>query len=125
SPGRDRLPPLRSADQPDDAVADLDRKCLQRSSADGRLDGAGDGFERALRPPNHRAGTDVEQRGVPRTLQTSVVGHMALPEWREQVAAAVGDRKRLARTDANRKGAVGRLLNDRDLRRTKVLDGHE
>ena len=50
---------------------------------------------------------------------------MALPERREQVAAAVGDRERLAHTDANRKSAVGRLLNDRDLRGTKVLDGHK
>jgi hypothetical protein len=40
----------RSADQPDRALAHLDRECLQRSSAGRRLHSARERLERALRP---------------------------------------------------------------------------
>jgi hypothetical protein len=52
---------------------------------------------------------------VPRTLKASVVGHVTLAERREQVPAAVGQRKWLALADANGKGAVGCPLDDGDL----------
>jgi len=76
----DKAGDRRSADQPDRAVAQLDRECLQRSSAGRRLHSARQRPERTLGAPHHRAGPDVIQRRVPRALQASIVGHATLPE---------------------------------------------
>ncbi len=55
----DELGPWPSANQPDGAVAHLDRVCLQGSGAGRCLDGAGHRLECTLRAPHHLAGSDV------------------------------------------------------------------
>ena len=91
----------RSADQPDCAFAHLDRKRLQWYGAGRCLNDARQRLKRPLGTPHHLAGADVVARGVPWALQTSVFCHLPVAQRSEQVAAAVGQRERLARADAN------------------------
>jgi hypothetical protein len=91
----------RSDDQPDCAFAHLDRKRLQWDGAGRCLNDARQRLKRALGTPHHLARADVVARGVPWALQASVVCHLPVAQRSEQVAAAVGQRERLARADAN------------------------
>ena len=88
-------------------VAHLDRKCLQRSSASRRPHSTRQRPEHTLGTPHNRAGADVAERRVPRALQASIVSHAPLPERGEQVATAVRDRERHARTHANARAPCG------------------
>src|SRR5215207_1302550 len=90
-----------SADQPDCAVAQLDRKRLQGYGAGSRLDDARKWPERTLRAAHHLAAADVIARGVPRALKASILGHPPLAQRGEEVTAAVRDRERLAGADTH------------------------